>query len=572
MNDNTNLNSNNSPQVNNNYIINELNKENQKLKEKIKKLQASNMSISVQNEELKKIINLLKKKEKESEIIHGTITEKDNELEMIKSLILRERQNHQQDLRLKELSFENEILQMRREQDTMKQKIENFNKMNNLNDILYTKVLDLEKTIEELKKEEEMKLNNKEIEYNNKIDKYKKRLIDFLKKGDKQKDADDQLALNNKLNILHIQELISEIEFQNHEVNNLLRERKDLKIKIINLSSDLNIYKIMVKTLAEKNDEFQKKLKLVYKPITDKFSLKYKSHKIISKTDNNVDINKEIFDKKFKIYSPISRKKNANLGFDLRITNKKKNKNKMFINNTISNNTSPTKLKLENDASISKRIKPNEFFNEKKEKEKFKDLYEFYKEKYEITIKKFKSIFEMYDNTLEKIYYEELNNKNNDISININDFKDFKFENMSPEHKYSILIKLINQIAPLICKKDFEENSFRDKVFKVKQKYNIFNVKNKSIFSKTQKSFELNEKLINKEKILKSPKGCTITTYISPEHKNNEEQKILNFNKHYSNLLKFTKYNGQNNISQNLKIPRFEYKINDIHNSPFTYY
>ena len=234
--------------------------------------------------------------------------------------------------------------------------------------------------------------------------------------------------------------------------------------------------------------------------------------------------------------------------------------------------TSPTKLKLENDVLIAKRIKPNEFFNEKKEKEKFKDLYEFYKEKYEITIKKFKSIFEMYDNTLEKIYNEELNNKNNDISININDFKDFKFEKMSPEHKYSILIKLINQIAPLICKKDFEENSFRDKVFKVKQKYNIFNIKNKSSFSKTQNSFELNEKLRNKEKILKSQKGCSISTYISPEHKNNEEKKLLNFNKHYSNLLKFTKYNGQNNISQNLKIPRFEYKINDIHNGPFAYY
>ncbi len=564
MNVNKQSNNNNSPEVNkNNYIINELGKENYELKEKVKKLQSLNMSISVQNEELKKLKNVLIKKEKECLALQGIITEKEKDMDKLKNIIIIDRKNYNKDLRLKELDFDNEKLQIKRDHDILK-KIENFNKINNLNDILYSQVLNLEKTIEEIKKEEEIKLKDKEMEYNNKIDKYKKKLIDFLKKAMKSKKGDDQLEMNNKMNMLHIQELINEIEYQNKEVNDLLKERKNLKIKIINLSNDLNIYKIMVNILTHKNEEFQQKLKSAYKPIREKLTQKHNTQKMISKTENN--INKEIIDKKFKIYSPISRKKKIMLGFELPKNNQNNKSNKnLYIYNTVSNNGSSKKYKLNRVSSISSKFKQNELFNEKKEKEKYKDLYEFYKKKYSLIIEKFKNIFEIYNNTLEKIYNEEIKDKNNDISININDFKDIKFENMSPEQKYSILIKLINHIAPLICKKDFEENSFRDKVFKVKQKYNIFPIKNKKLFFGGQKSFEINKKIKFKE--IKSPKtlrGCTVSTNFSPENKNSEEKKILGF----SNLLKFS----NSNISQSLKIPRFEYKNTDIHDSPFAHY
>ena len=379
---------------------------------------------------------------------------------------------------------------------------------------------------------------------------------------------------------MHIQELIDEIEFQNHEVSSLLKEKKNLKIKILNLSNDLNIYKIMVLTLTKKNDEYQKKLKSIKKLKNDKFFQNFNSQKIISVTENNKNIKNiknDFLDKRFKLYSSLQRKSNNIFNFDLNINNSKK---KDFIkknNYTIDNTISPMKLKFQNERKsyTTKKMKPNEAnYSVKKEIEKYKDLYDFYKNKYEYIIKKYNNIFNMYNDALEKIYNEEINNKNNnDINININDFKDFKFEQMNPEQKYSILIQLINNIAPLICKKEFEDNSFIDKVFKVKQKYNIHHIDNKSFFSQTQNSFEISDKLKSKEKsLLKSPGGCTISTYLSPDSKKNKEKKN-NFNRHYSNMLIFSKKKEKFNILHNLKIPQFiNSKINNLHDSPFTYY
>ena len=574
MNEKKNIKDNNSSHINNNnYILNKLRRENYELKETIGRLQSINIRITSENEELKILKKLLLNKEKEYLVQQGLITEQETEMEYLKNIILAERKNFFQDLRLKEKSYENELLQMKRDHDMLK-KIENFNKINSLNDIFYSKILDLEKTIEDLKKEEEIKLNMKEIEFNNKMDKYKKKLLDFLKKGDIIREGGDQLALSNKMNMLHIQELLNEIEYQNQEVNDLLKQRKELKIKIIDLSSDLNIYKIMVNILANKNDEFQKKLKSAYKPFKEKLSSNL--NKIIPKIENhlNLNINTEICDKKFKIYSPKLNKKNLTLNSDLPSNKTKKSSNFFYINNTISSNASQKKIKLESESSIASKMKQNDLFNEKKEKEKFKDLYEFYKKKYEYYHNKFKNIIETYESMLEKIYNEELTNKKKDIIININDFKDFNFENMTPEQKYSVLIKLINHIAPLVYKNDFEDNSFRGKIFKVKQKYNIFKSNNKSKFSRTQKSFEKYKKTEPKEtKLTKSIQGCTISTYFSSEKRNKEEKKILNFNKHYMNLIKFSQSKKTCNISQNMKIPTFDYNNNiDIHDSPFTYY
>jgi hypothetical protein len=394
------------------------------------------------------------------------------------------------------------------------------------------------------------------------------------------------MSFNNKLNILHIQELIGEIEFQNKEVNNLLKERKDLKIKILNLSNDINIYKIMILILTKKNEDYQKKLKDLYKSISqsnkDKLSLNFQSQKNILKTEKNQSINKEIFDKKLKIYSPLLR--NKNIFFDsnyiMSKSKTKKNIDDKSKNNTNIYNLLPMTQNLEGIETNVSKIKTRKLISEKKEKEKYKDLFLHYKDKYDTIIKKFNNIFNMYNDTLEKIYNEEINKEASDIKININDFKDAKFENMTPEQKYSILIKLINNISPIICKKDFEENSFRNKVLKVKQKYNFIDTVNQSIFSQTQKSFEISEKNKSSNKnLVNSTCTNTISTYFSPDSKKSERKKIFNiqkyninkYNKNFSTLIKYSKEKGHIDISQDLKIPKIKSKVDDFHNILFTF-
>ena len=561
----------NSQQFNNIFLLNEMKQENQKLRQQIEKLKKSNLTLSVEKEDLKRIINQLRSKENECLILQDIILQKEKEIENINNILLKERKDFQEDKRKTEVNYENELMHIKRDQDKDKRKIENFNKMNNLNDILYSKVLELEKNIEELKKEEEIKINNKEIEYNNKIDKYKKRLLDFLKRGGRNNDEENQLALNNKLNLLHIEELIEEIEFQNQEVNNLLKEKKELKLKIINLSNDLNIYKIMVLTLAQKNDEYQKKMKSIKNYSKNRLTKNYKDNKTISITENIIEnINKNIIDKKYNLFSPLCKKKNKMLAC-LDVGRENKERKKDVVNYTVNNNVESIKFgKIFNNTKTSKNNK-NE--NEKKIIEKYKDLYEFYKNKYDFIILKFTNIFNMYSDALEKIYNEEKNkNKNNnDISININDFKEFNFEKMTSDQKYSVLIKLINHISPLIWKKDLEEYSFRDNIFKVKQKYNIYNLKNNSIFSKTHQNFHKKNIFQSKEdSLVNSPKGCTISTYFSPPSQKKDDKN--KFNKHCHSALRFSKIKGHHFILKNLRIPQFnEIKKDNINNSPFKY-
>ena len=66
-----------------------------------------------------------------------------------------------------------------------------------------------------------------------------------------------------------------------------------------------------------------------------------------------------------------------------------------------------------------------------------------------------------------------------------------KFQNMTSEQKYAILIKLINNIAPILYKKDIENNLFLQNVSKVKEKYtfNGLNSFNLSSQNSTKISF-----------------------------------------------------------------------------------
>jgi spastin len=115
-----------------------------------------------------------------------------------------------------------------------------------------------------MKCEEQTKLEELEIKYNKKMNNYKRKMIDFLKRNEKERARNGtQIELNNKLNILHIQELVNEIEIQGVEVEDLLKERQELKFKIMQLNRDLNIYQKVIDILMKKNNAFQNKLKSI---------------------------------------------------------------------------------------------------------------------------------------------------------------------------------------------------------------------------------------------------------------------------------------------------------------------
>ena len=220
----------------------------------------------------KKIIDLLsliqeyKTKEAQLLVTEENLKNMRNEYDSLKDSLLRDRANFRSELRLKDNIYNQDIIQTNLRTESLKHQVDNFTGIKKLNDILYIKNNELKKNIEELKWIQKTNLEEMQIKYNKKMNNYKRKMIEFLKKNEqKKKKNGTQSELNNKLNILHIQELVNEIEIQGVEVEDLLKERQELKFKILQLNRDLNIYQKVIDILMKKNNTFQNKLKSIKK-------------------------------------------------------------------------------------------------------------------------------------------------------------------------------------------------------------------------------------------------------------------------------------------------------------------
>ena len=477
----------------------DLQSETSQLRQEIYQLKEINNHLVTENQNLTTLLKLYKSKETLFLLTQENLKKLKEEYESLQNLLLDERSKHQFEIRLKDSIYDHDVIQSNMRNENLKSQIDLLSNIKKLNDLLYYKNDELKKNLDSLREEGKSKLEEMEIKYNKKIDNFKKKMIDFLKKNEQERfKMGTQTELNNKLNILHIQELINELEIQGVEVEDLLKERQELKMKIRKLNNDLYIYQEVIDTMTKKNHRFQNKLKKISNNIKEYNLLSNKNNntpqiltepnekslntidlKNMDKTRNNSSNNKSFLKLVENRFS--SRDSNKETGPSIfkneQLIKLIKPKNRMIkLNINDNENQSNNKLNEFNSKTKIKDIK-KEYEILLKEKEKYKDLYEFYKDKLDLMKKKYTYIFKMYEETLEKIYNEEIVYKNKeDISININDFKEFKFENMSSEQKYAILIKLINNIAPLVYKKDLENNLLINNISKVKEKYNFMSI------------------------------------------------------------------------------------------------
>ena len=475
--------------------ISSLESEINNLRKEIYQLKDDNNQLLTENQNLSAVIKQYKEKEDLYLLTKESLKKLEEEYDSLKSSLLDERNKFQFELRLKDSIYDHDVIQANMRNEALKNQISLISNIKKLNDILYIKNGELKKNIDIIKDEEKPKLEEMEIKYNKKIDNYKKKMLEFLKKNEEERfKLGTQTELNNKLNILHIQELINELEIQGVELEDILKERQELKMKIMELNNDLYIYQEVIDTMTKKNHNFKNKLKKISNNIKEfnlfenKSSSKYnKSNKILTepnerplniKSLKNIEKTKNLSSNNEKILNFIENKYSSTVSSKNSFQSHSNNNRRIklsFPKNKV--------IKINNNSNISK--KKNEYDDKNKdnkknfeilfkEKEKYKDLYEFYKDKLHLINNKYSKIFNMYNEILMIIYNEEIIKKNKEnITININDFKDFKFENMTSEQKYAILIKLINNIAPLIYKKDLENNIFIQNKSNIKEKYNF---------------------------------------------------------------------------------------------------
>ena len=250
----------------------ELIQENKNLREQMAEYQNEKLRISKENSDLKTIIANLQSKKIENEKMKFDLESKNNKICSLLTKISRKEEKNKENLREAKENYDHDLLKTRMEQETNKHKVENFSKMSILNDILYNKVLILEKKIIEQKNYFEEQLDLKELEYMNKMDKYKKKMLDFLKKQAQKSNEEEnnKVKLNMKLDQIHIKELLDEFEIQSNVVNDLLREKYTLKKEIDSFIYDIKLSKLVMADLTKKNMDFQKKLEYLSVPIKHK--------------------------------------------------------------------------------------------------------------------------------------------------------------------------------------------------------------------------------------------------------------------------------------------------------------
>ena len=567
--------------------------ENTKLKDELISLR--NKIINLESDKVcqKQNINELIQTNNDLLSLKNIISEKDQIIQSLKEQIISEHKKFNEEFRYRESKFDYELIQNKVQYESAKYKIENYLKIENYSDALYKQFLEMEETINNFNKIEELNMNRKKIEYMNKLNKFKKKMLDFLKNEINSKENfKEQLKLSNLVNDLHIKELIRDIEDLNNEVYDLLEEKQELKYKIFCLVNDINIYKKVIDTVCLKNNRLQNKL---FKKSLSPTLINYKKffkNKRNNKKKDSMDQNDIVPNPKIKQNNKLMKISNSlSLLFDKYNIKNSINPSIALKNKSLNNFYTPSislnKFNSTTSFNSTKNIKINDNLCNSKnnkdlidkhieliqEKEKYKKYYEYYRDKYNIIKEKYNSIFKIYNEALEKIVKEDLKTENKDIFININDLINFNYDydKMNAKEKYFILIKLIKHISPLICQREIENNKLCEEIFNVKEKYKLGkNNINSLSFSTEQNSFDISSKY------RKEYKTKRIFTNLN-ENKSTSSLKIIDKKyKKYKNLLgnkknkqkifmEFKNYFNIEPISPLKSIP-----INHFYNGPFS--
>ena len=575
--------------------VSNLNKENTELKSKLLSLQDKVTNLESDKIIQNKTILELNKSQNSILYLKQIISEKEEVIKKLEDQILTDHRKFNEEYRNREKKFDYELIQSKIQYDSAKYKIENYLKVENYNDALYKKMIEMEDIIHNFNKIEEDNMNKKKIEYTNKLNKFKKKVIDFLKEEvNTKEDFKEQMRVTNMTNNLHIQELVRDIENLNYEVIELLDEKQELKYKIFCLVNDIKIYRKVIDTVCLKNNHLKKKLfkKNMSSPMINfkKFFADKKTPNIILENSNNKDIicptvkiNKKLTKLSNSLSSIFEKSKltpNINIKNESLNTFNSDNYSSLNKFNSTSYFNPPQKdLTNINNIKENKNKKLYILIDEQieliKEKERYKKFFEFYKEKVYLMKEKYSSLFKIYNEALQKIYNEELPKDNQSIFININKLKDgnFDFTKMNSEEKYFILIKLIKHISPLVLKEDIENNAFVEQVFNVKEKYALRN-NTKSLNSSTeQNSFDISSKIKNKKNVNKFEKtNNTLNEFNKTnnikigERKHRKFSNMFRNNKNKHKIFMELKYNF--NILPDT--PLKSIPIKDFYNGPFS--
>ena len=460
--------------LNNNIKI--LNLELVKSKKKISELEHTLLKLQKEYNELKARYFISSSKEIEYQNMKGNLQEKNDIIADLEKEIIDIKRAYENDKKAFDIKYEHDIKKVQFLNEKLNIRNESSSKFEKLNDLLYHHVLQLENMILNFKKEEKKHLNEQELKFDKKMNKFKKKMLDFIQdgrafKGEKSK---ENFKIIQKFSILNHNSLLNELEFGSLQLEDLLKQREHLDKVITQMRTDIDIHRNVEKLLVNKNKKYVDMIRTLSEKIENSGLNKKQNG-----NDNKKEINnqccenikmkeKDILYKKIK-KSIENNKKFLERKIDMNHTQRilkieNINNQKMSLTNykmkLFQRNNSANELEYMNktDQIISEKIKlQKELIKKTKEIDNLRSSCKYYKEKLKYINDRYTNILNLYDSALERIYQDN-NEDLKELYIDINDFKNCDFERLSPDKRYSITILLIKHILPLINENNLPKN------------------------------------------------------------------------------------------------------------------
>ena len=444
---------------NQNDRINELIILNNAYQKKLAKYEDIFNNLESQIESLKRIKQncLLKEEIYQNEKLE--VIQKNKKILELENDIINLKIEHEKYKNKKEMEYENDVNAVKNLYDTNLLKNNNAQIVAEANKEFFQQILKLENVINTFKEEQKKIDAKKELEFERRMSKMKKKMLDYIKDGQKSKQylSQEQIKLNDKLSVINKNTLLNELGFQSLQLEDLLKQREQLDSIITSMKSDLEVHKKVESILVEKNKEYTNMIKVL-------------STKIESKGNNNKELGeKENIKKENDINYKHLKLKKQNSDFlrinnmnNYRILEKKENNDNNQIKKNINEeikvkNFGRTFMGFSNKMKID-NINQNqdlvflrkELIKKIKECEDYKSKYEYYKTKLDTINNKYANIMKLFEEVLVNIYEDKNMKYIKNIFINLEDFKQCNFETLSSEQKYSIIILIIKYLIPLI--------------------------------------------------------------------------------------------------------------------------
>ena len=393
------------------------------------------------------------------------IIQKDQKILELQTDIINLKIEHEKYKNKKEMEYENDVNAVKNFYDTNLLKNNTAQVVEEANKQFYQQILKLENIIINFK-EEQRKLDiKKEIEFERRMSKMKKKMLDYIKEGQKSKQylSKEQLRLNDKLSVINKNTLLNELDFQSMQLEDLLKQRAQLDSIISGMKSDLEIHKKLEKILTEKNKEYTNMIKVLSTKIESKGKVDEMNENLESKDNLKKELSSKL--KQFRLVKPNSKFIRINNQNNIRSLDKRENKVKSESNNIKQNFNEEIKIKNFGKTSVGFRnnlkdddINENqdlvflrkELIKKIKESEDYRSKFEYYKTKLDLINKKYGNIMQLFEGVLVNIYEDKNMKYIKNIFINLEDFKQCNFETLSSEQKYSIVLLIIKYLMPLI--------------------------------------------------------------------------------------------------------------------------